>query len=425
MRKRKHYVYVSRLMRKLEDLYEGHYVRGSGNLTITRFEGMTLIMPSPNAKQSIKRIDARNPIPEEIKAVIYSEEDLLWRLDLSGLEYDRIKSKYIIDCDLTGVKGSIPIQDFKNGTLRIAYCRLPRVDFFEVDTSDCFLRGSDLSQCVISARQIFSSVGMDAGEDDGMPTNLTKFPRTRIQKKDIPYGKLESLAGLDLTKLHSLDVGLFTNIPCSTLKLPSRLTFNEVNLVAQPYLHFSMEFLDIDNPADLSREFPYYLLLFCSHLARAEIKAHFPKNLSILPRELLPQIYKYVEADLTHVENFPSELIFAGDSNMFFYTVFPAGTDFSKAKLDQFDGCSCAGPCTFSEENIKNLQKLYPNAFAAEEYISLTKESADALSAKTLSKIAKTKIRVGGMNIFDYITTKAKENSPIGAKMKRIALRFL
>lgn len=417
-------MYVSRLMMKIEMAYE----RSAGKencLGTVKLEGMTVIMPMRDPDNPRNEKEPR-VIPEEYRDAVYAENTILWRLDLSGLEYDKIKAKYILDCDLTGIKGKIPIKDLKNQTLRVAYCRLPRVDFLDVDTSECFLRGSDLSRCAISAGQIFSSIGMDAGRDEDMPKNLTKFPRIRIQKKDIPYGKLDSLAGLDLTKLYSLDVGLFTNIPCYNLKPPSRLTFNEVNLAAQPYLHFSMEFINPDPLVDLSRmEFPYNLLLFCSHLEHVEIKARFPKNLSIFPRGILPHNYKYVAVTMIEVENFPSDLIFAGESNQFLYTDFPAGTDFSKAKLNQFEGCACMGPCIFSEENFKDLPALCRNAFSGAVEIDMTRESADALSAETLVKIATTEMRVEDMNIFNYITLRAKENSPIGAKMKQVALRCL
>lgn len=423
MRMSKHYMYVSRLMREIEMAYVRSADKGNCLGTL-KLEGMTVIMPIRNPDNPRKEEEPR-AIPAEHRNAVYAENIILWRLDLSGLEYDKIKAKYILDCDLTGIKGKIPLKDFKNQTLRVAYCRLPRVNFMDVDTTECFLRGSDLSMCAIFAGQIFSSIGMDAGEDD-MPENLTKFPRIRIQKKDIPYGRLDSLAGLDLTKLYSLDVGLFANIPCYNLKLPSRLTFNEVNFNAQPYLHFSMKFINPGPFVDLSRvEFPYNLLLFCSRLEHVEIKARFPKNLSIFPREMLPQNYEYIGVNMSQVENFPSDLIFAGEYNKFHYTDFPAGTDFSKAKLRQFEECSCMGPCIFSEENFKDLYGLCRVVFSSAGEIDMTKESADALSTETLAKIAKTEMQVEGMNIFHYITLRAKDNSPIGAKMKQIALRCL
>ena len=139
-------------MMKIEMAYERSADKGNC-LGTFKLEGMAVIMPMRDPDNPRKKKEPM-VIPEEYRNAVYAENTILWRLDLSGLEYDKIKAKYILDCDLTGIKGKIPIKDLKNQTLRVAYCRLPRVDFLDVDTSDCFLRGSDLSWCAISAGHI-------------------------------------------------------------------------------------------------------------------------------------------------------------------------------------------------------------------------------------------------------------------------------
>lgn len=427
MRKSKHYLYVGSIMHDL-GCFKQTIFPGIG---YTAYDGMRVIKPNSQQTHEEDMLDNTwAKIPPEHIEVVYAETGILWHLDLSGLEYNKLHAKYILDCDLRGIKGKIPIQDIKNETLRIANCKLPRMDFLGMDTTECFFRGLDLSLCSISAKQIFSSVGMDDVDDDEYPWHLTKFPRIKIEKQDIPYvtkdGHTPTIPGLDLRNLYSLDLGIFTHISCQHLKLPSRVVFKQINFISDPYLHFILDFTSLNANVDMRKvDFPYYLLLLCSRLSHARIKTHFPRSLPNFPEDMLPIEYDYTGADLSCVENFPSELFFCKDTSRYFCVTFPAGTDFSIANLRQFEGAICAGPCKFSEDNFRDVETLCRDTFKGDENINMTKESADALSAETLVKIAKTEMRVEGMNIFNYITLRAKDNSPIGAKMKQIALRCL
>ena len=89
MRMSKHYLYVSRLMMKIEMAYERSADKGNC-LGTFKLEGMAVIMPMRDPDNPRKKKEPM-VIPEEYRNAVYAENTILWRLDLSGLEYDKTK----------------------------------------------------------------------------------------------------------------------------------------------------------------------------------------------------------------------------------------------------------------------------------------------------------------------------------------------
>ena len=363
---------------------------------------------------------------ESEQDVIYGTTGLLYGVDLSGYDYSRIEAQFLVNCNLSGVEGTIPVRDFHVSSLRIIDCKLPAVDFSKVgNMSDYVLLGSDLSCCVLTPRQVLHSRDFFRGLNltVSLSSSPTIFPKGELNIQDMPnnLGKNARFPRSDLRYLTSLDINLFLNRKSNQIYFPPpNCLINTHRYMRGENLSLAFSEASLLNWYTLieNHDFLPELLVHCGYVKNVELDVKFPKPFF---KQGDPIAYHYENVDMSKVENFPSDIFFASYRTKFINVKFPKGADLVSVNLHLLHECSCAGPIYISEHYFEDMS-LLRKAFGVMERLNVAKDALLGLSESSLLQIYNTPIHIEGVLGRKFIDEHANDNSPLGLKLKKVLL---
>ena len=363
---------------------------------------------------------------ESEQEVIYETTGLLYGVDLSGYDYSQIEAQFIVNCNLSKVKGTIPERDFHVSSLRIIDCKLPAVDFSKVDNiHDYVLLGNDLSRCILIPRQVLHSRDFFRGLNltIALSSPPTVFPKGELSMQDMPanLSKKARFPSADLRYLTSLDICLFLNRKSNQIYFPPpNCLINTHRYMRGENLSLAFSEASLLNWYTLieNHDFLPELLVNCGYLKNVELDVKFPKPFF---KQGEPIAYHYENVDMSKVENFPSDIFFASSRTRFINVKFPEGADLVSVNLHLLKECSCAGPIYISEHYFEDMD-LLRKAFGVMERLNVAQDALLGLSEFALLQIYNTHIHVEGILGRKFIEDNANDNSPLGLKLKKVLL---